>query len=80
MHRSRTWRLSRQSTASIRTRCPGLYPPHHLQNGLASNLRSSRNVSAELHGLMRNFTAAGANGDGRNQSSKNDSFLHLNPP
>jgi hypothetical protein len=29
---------------------------------------------------MRNFTAAGANGDGRNQSSKNDSFLHLNPP
>lgn len=58
----------------------GAHQPHHLQDRLASNLPGNRHVRAELHGLVGHFTTAGANGNGRNQSSKNDSFLHLKSP
>ena len=44
---------------------------------LASNLNLSRNLSAELHRLMRNFTAACAESDSGYNSGNNESALHF---
>jgi hypothetical protein len=53
-----------------------LKPTRGLSELLASNLRGSRNFSAELHGLMRNFATAGSHSHSRDDRRHNDRALH----
>lgn len=45
------------------------------QPAKSADLRSGRNVRAELHRRVRNFTTASAEGDSRNNSRHNDQPL-----
>ncbi len=55
-----------------------LSPPKGLSERivLACYLRGSWNISAELHGLMRNFATAGSHSHSRNDRRYNDRALH----